>query len=255
MRHITLIIFSILLWTTSSLGQTQKDCFEIKHLDFFGVENLDTIKWPPSELDQLLKTDFVKDEKEKKRRTNFLIPFIVLQIKDYHPSCSNNSDTATFRKLKELYFKIRQQDVSAINIKPLSTQLEIIRQDFYTQVQNDSLLPFMGYTLDDGPFYGQLSKYIPDCTKSKSYKTDFGTLYITKHSEKLFLTVVNNERKHLWTRIMTGNSDRYLSEISFSEKDILKTSLGYQLRMFSEGESLNLYLKCNGDFRYYFHSW
>lgn len=237
------------------MGQTKKDCFEIKYLDFFGVENLDTIKWPPSELDQLLKTDFAKDVEEKKRKTNFLIPFIVLQIKDYHPSCSYNSDTTTFEKLKELYFKIRQQDVSAINIKPISTQLEIIRQDFYSQVQNDSLLPFMGYTLDDGPFYGQLSKYIPDYKKGKSYKTDFGTLYITKHAEKIFLTVVSNQNKHLWTRVITGNGDRYLSEISFSVRDILKTSLGYQLRMFSEGEALNLFLKSNGDFRYYFHSW
>jgi len=255
MRHITPILFSILLWTTSSVGQTQKSCFEIKYLDFFGVENLDTIKWPTSELDQLLKADFAKDENEKKRKTNFLIPFIVLQLKDYHPTCSINSDTATFRKLKELYFKIRQQDVSTINNKPISSQLEIIRQDFYSQVQNDSLLPFMGYTLDDGPFYGQLSKYIPDYKKSKSYKTDFGTLYITKHSKKIFLTVVNKQGKHLWTRVMTRNADRYLSEVSFSKKDILKTSVGYQLRMFSEGEALNLYLKENGDFRYYFHSW
>lgn len=237
------------------MGQTKKDCFEIKHLDFFGIENLDTIKWPTSEIDQLLKTDFAEDEKEKKRKTNFLIPFIVLQIKDYHPSCSKNLDTATFRKLKELYFKIRQQDISTINIKPISTQLDFIRQDFYSQVQNDSLLPFMVYTLDDGPFYGQISKHVPNYKKSKSYKTDFGTLYVTKQSEKIFLTVVDNQGKHLWTRVMKGNADRYLSELSFSDKDILKTSLGYQLRMTSDGEALNLYLKSNGDFRYYFHSW
>ena len=36
-----------------------------------------------------------------------------------------------------------------------------------------------------------------------------------------------------------------------SKNDILKTSLGYQLRMFSEGEELNLYLKSNGEFRFY----
>ena len=111
MRRVTIILFSIFFSTTSILGQSKKDCFEIKYLDYFGVENLDTIKWPSSELDQLLKTDFANDETEKNRKTNFLIPFIVLQLKDYHPSCSNNSDTATFRKLKELYFKIRQQDV------------------------------------------------------------------------------------------------------------------------------------------------
>lgn len=255
MRHITLILFSTFCLTTSIWGQTQKDCWEIKYLDFFGIENLDTIKWPAAEIDQLLMTDFAKFNTGENRKTNFLIPFIVLQLKEYHPSCSNNADTTTFRKLKELYFKIRQQDASTINSKPVSTQLEIIRQDFYSQVQNDSLLPFMGYTLDDGPFYGQLSSDIPDYQKSKSYKTDFGTLYITNNAEKTFLTVVNNQNNHLWTRVMISEAGRYLSEISFSENDIVKTSLGYQLRMFSEGEALNLFLKSNGDFRYYFHSW
>lgn len=254
MRH-TLILFGFLFWTITFFGQTKSDCFEVKYLDFFGIENLDTIKWPASELDQLLKTDFAKDEKEKKEKTNFLIPFIILQLKGYHPSCSQSIDTSTFRKLKELYSKIRQQDFSIYNSKPISTQLEIIRQDFYSQVQNDTLLPFMGYTLDDGPFYGQLSEYIPDYKKGQTYKTEFGTLYITKHSGKVFLTVLNNQGSHRWTRIMTGNNNHLLTEISFSEKDIFKTSLGYQLRMFSEGEALKLYLKSNGDFRYYFHSW
>ena len=236
-------------------GQSTTDCFEIKYLDFFGLENSATFKRPASELDQLLMTDFAGDEKEKNRKTNFLIPFIVFQLKDYYPACSNNDDTSTFRKLKQLYYKIRQQDISTLDNKPVSTQLDIIRQDFYWQVQNDSLLPFMSYTFDDGPFYGQLSEYIPDFKMDKSYKTEFGSLYITKYSGKVFITVLNNQEKHLWTRIMTGNADRFLTEISFSEKNILKTSLGYRLRMSSEGEALNLYLKNNGDFRYYFHSW
>lgn len=254
MRHI-LLLFSFLFWTSAIFGQTKSDCFEIKYLDFFGIDNLDTIKWPATELDQLLKTDFAKDEKENNRKTNFLIPFIILQLKDYYPSCSKSIDTSTFRKLTELYSKIRQQDFSIHNSKAISTQLEIIRKDFYSQVENDTLLPFMGYTLDDGPFYGQLPKYIPDYKKGQAYKTEFGTLYITKHSGKVFLTVLNNQGGHQWTRLITGNDNQLLTEISFSEKDVLKTSLGYQLRMFSEGEALKLYLKSNGDFRYYFHSW
>jgi hypothetical protein len=255
MKHIILIFFCTIYLTTSNLGQPGKDCFEIKYLDFFGIENLDTLKWPPSEIDPLLETDFAEDEGERKRKTNFLIPFIVLQLKDYHPSCSGNSDTATFRKLKEIYFKIRQQDVSAINGKPVATQLEIIREDYYRQVQNDSLLPYMEFTLDDGPFYGELTHNLPDYAQGKSFKMEFGTLFITNHSGKVFLTVVNNQNEHLWTRIMTGSGDRYLSQVGFSDNNIMKTSLGYQLRMYSEGEALHLYLKCNGEFRYYYHSW
>ena len=150
------LLFSLLFITVTSIGQTREDCFEIKHLDFFGLESLDTTKFPASELDQLLITDFAKDEKEKARKTNFLIPFIVIQLKNYYPTCSTNVDTSTFRKLKQLYFKIRQSDISLIEGRTISNQLEYIRQDFYNQVRNDSLLPFMKFTLDDGPFYGQL---------------------------------------------------------------------------------------------------
>jgi len=213
------------------------------------------MKFPASELDQLLITDLAKNKKEKDRKTNFLIPFIVMQLKDYYPTCSTNIDTSTFRKLKQLYFKIRQSDISIINDKSISNQLEFIRQDFYSQVQNDSLLPFMSYTLDDGPFYGQLSKYIPNYKKGIAYTTDFGKFFITKYSNKVFVTVINKQGKHLWTRIMTGNLNRQLTEINLSKENIKTTSLGYTIVMFSEGEALKLYLKSNGDFRYYFHSW
>lgn len=249
------LLLSFLLLTVTSFGQYKTNCFEIKYLDFFGLESLDTMKFPSSELDQLLITDLAKDKKEKDRKTNFLIPFIVMQLKDYHPTCSTNIDTSTFRKLKQLYFKIRQSDISIINDEPISNQLEYIRQDFYGQVQNDSMLPFMSYTLDDGPFYGQLSKYIPNYKKGTAYTTDFGKLFITKYSNKVFVTVINKQGKHLWTRIMTGNSNRQLTEINLSKENIKTTSLGYTIDMFSEGKALKLYLKSNGDFRYYFHSW
>jgi hypothetical protein len=255
MKPLSLIFLYIFCLSTTSFGQYNKDCFEIKYLDFFEIEDMESFKWPEDELNGLLETDFTEDEREKNLRTNFLIPYIVFQLKDFHPACSNNPDTSTFRKLRELYFKIRQEDVSAISSMPVSKQLEMIREDFYSQVQDDSLLPFMEFTLDDGPFYGQLTEYIPDYSKGRSYKMEFGTLYITRDSGKVHLTVFSNENSHVWTRVMTGSGERFLSEVSFSENGISKTSLGYRLLMFSEGEALNLNLKSNGGFRYYFHSW
>jgi hypothetical protein len=255
MRHRILILFTSFILTVSAFGQTVTNCFEIKYLDFFGLESMDTVKWSSSQLDPLLLIDFTKAIKENSTKTNFFIPFLILQLKDYFPPCSKQSDTTTYRKLTQLYSKIRQQDFSKLKIQPISAQLEFIRQDFYSQVLNDSLLPYMGYNIDDGPFYGQLSEYVPNYKEGQSYKTDFGTLFITKYSSKVFITVLNKQGKHLWTRVMTGTSNRLLTEVIFSEKDILKTSLGYQLRMFSEGEALNLFLKRSGEFRYYFHSW
>jgi hypothetical protein len=255
MKQYIILFLAVIFEVNFTFGQVKSDCFEVKYLDFFGFEASEKMQWPASELDQLLVFDFKEDEKEKNRKTNWLIPFIMVQLKEYHPNCSTQSDTTTFRKLKQLYFKIRQADLSVINNKSVSQQLEYIRQDFYSQVHTDSLLPYMGYTLDDGPFYGEVSTYIPDYNKGTSYKTDFGTLIITKDSGKIFITVLNLESRHLWTRIMTGNSNRPLSQISFSKENVFKDSLGYSIRMFSEGEALNLYLKSNGEFRYYFHSW
>lgn len=249
------LLFSLLFLTLTSFAQTKTNCFEIKHLDFFGLESMDTLKFPTSQLDQLLTTDLTKDKKGQIRKTSFLIPLIVLQLKGYYPTCSTKTDTSTFRKLKQLYCKIRQSDISLINNKPIAAQLEYIRQDFYHQVQNDSLLPFMIYTFDDGPFYGQLATTIPNYKEGTAHAAGFGTLFITKYPNKVFITVLNKQGKHLWTRMMTGNTNRELTEINLSKENIKKTSLGYTIRMFSEGELLTLYLTHDGDFRYYFHSW
>jgi len=243
------------LLTITAIGQSASNCFEIKYLDFFELDNTDTLKWPAKELDQLLTTDFANEGRSRDKKTNFFIPMIVSQLKGFYPACTTNSDTSTFRKLTQLYCKIRQQDFTSLSSKSIAMQLEDIREDFYVQVKNDSLLPYMSPTFDDGPFYGALSKYIPGYTKGQSYKTEFGTLFITRHAGKIFLTVLDKQDKHLWTRIMTGNNNSYLTDLSFTGKDVLKTSLGYQLNMSSAGEALSLYLKPGGDFRYYFHSW
>lgn len=254
MRRISLL-FLLFTLSFTSLGQSKTNCFEIKYLDFFGLETLDTMKFPPSDLDQLLINDLEQDEKETATKTNFLIPLIMMQLKEYYPACSVNIDTSTFRKLKELYFKIRQADILIIKDKTISSQLEYIRQDFYSQVENDSVLPYMSYTLDDGPFYGEIPKGIPNYRNGEAFTSDFGTLFITKFASKIFLTVINKQGEHLWTRLMTGSSNRQLSDIRLSKEDIKITSLGYTIFMSSEGETLTLYLKNNGDFKYYFHSW
>lgn len=254
MRQYSLQIVALLLWSSTSFGQTNTNCFEIKYLDFFGLESLDTLKFPASELDQLLITNFAEDKDEQARKTNFLIPLIVLQLKTHYPGCLSSSDTSTFRKLKQLYFKIRQSDLSIINDKPIANQLDYIRQDFYSQVENDSLLPFMTAVVSLGPLYGQQSKIIPNYKKGNAYIADFGTLFLTKNATKTFVTVVDKRGKHLWTRILTGSFNQNLTEISLSKEDIKKTSLGYTIRMLSEGDDLILYLKSNGDLRYYLHS-
>lgn len=253
MRQTTLFILTLFLLTFACKAQN-KDCFEVKYLDFFGVADFDTIKWPDSELNQLLKTDFTKNEKDEKFKTNFLIPMIVLQLKGFHPTCEKLPDTTQYNKLIQLYFNIRQQDKSVINGKTIPQQLEFIRQDYYDQVLNDTLFPLMNYTLDDGPLFGQLSKYIPKLDGGKFIETDFEKLTIIESNEKLFLVATNKNQEVLWSRIMAGTSDRILKDLYFGKNPFFKTSRAYIVSMGAEGERLTLYLNLDGNFMYYYHS-
>jgi hypothetical protein len=270
MKRYTLLLFSFFFFINASIGQPSKDCFEIKYLDFFGIEPTDTVMFKQSLLDSLLVMKesksklaldlekFLSESEKRKVRlmaTYSYIPSIISQLRQFYPTCTTNYDFSTFRKLKQLYFKFTQSDIEIIKDKGVAEQLGYIRQNFYDKVDNDSLLPYMSFTMDDGPLYGQLSKYIPNYKKGTSYQTDFGALYITHYSTKVFVTVINKEGKHLWTRSMTGNSNRPLSEIRLSKEDIKTTSLGYTIRMYADAEALNLYLRNDGRFRFYFHSW
>lgn len=254
MRQTTLYILTFFILPFGCMAQT-KDCFEVKYLDFFGITDFDTMKWPDSELDQLLKKDFAINEVAKVYKTNFLIPMILLQLKAFHPDCDKLPDTTQFRKLIQLYFQIRQQNKSVISGKSITQQLEYIRQDYYDQVLNDTLLPFMNFTLDDGPFFGQLSKHIPKLENGKFIETDFGKLTIVKSNEMFFLVATDKSQDVLWTRIMTVTSGRILNDLYFDKNPVEKTSRAYIIGMGAEGERLTLYLKLDGNFLYYYHSW
>ncbi len=253
---IKFLIFFICICSFAAAQPKKTDsCFQINFLDFFELDDMDDFIWPPDQLDGLLAMDFSDTEKGKNVKTNFLIPFIMLQLKQYHPQCKGKADTAAFEKLKQIYFKIREQDISILTGKTITGQLEIIRNDFYEQVLNDSLLPYMSFTLDDGPFYGKIPDKIPDYKKGKEYPTDFGKFFITNINDSVFITVENKGGKHLWTRLLTRNQERAMGHVGFNGNEIYKNSLGYKMRLYAEGEVLKLYLKPDGSFRCYFHSW
>ncbi len=250
--QIILIAFlAILVFINSSFAQKQKKpCFEVKHFDFFSLKDDEKVNWSNEELDKL------SEVQKYEGKTNFLVPFLVFQLKDFHSNCTKTIDKERYDRLLSLYFKIRQKDISQLKNKSIDEQLLFIREDFYSQLNDEKLLPFMRYTMDDGPLYGEIPKSIPKSTLLETIITDFGKLAITKSNNQIFLIATDKNNKLIWSRIMKGtNSDRFLRDIKFDKEPIEKTSLATIIHFYSEGERLNLYLKPNGDFMYYFHSW
>lgn len=253
MKELALYLTMLFLLTFGCTNE-KKECIEIKYLDFFSLEKTNELNWSESELNQLIKMDFATNKEDRINKTNFLIPQIMLQLKSYYPECENLSKNNQFSKLVQLYFKIRRQNKSLLMGKTISEQIEYIREDFYNQVLNDTLLPYMNYSTDDGPLYGQKSKGISKFENIKSIETDFGKLSIIKSQDKFYITAHDKHNRILWTRFMTGIDGNALNKISFSDKPIKKTSRAFIVNMTS-GEELTLYLNLSGKFMYYFYSW
>jgi len=252
-KYLFFIILLFLIFSSNSYAQKiDKDCFEIKYLDFFGLDEIDKINWSDSEINELLKTDY----SSKFDNTSFLIPILVRYLKDFHPNCNKSIDIERFNKLVALYFKIRLKDVSVIKNKLIEEKLNFIRDDFYNLAQDLKALPKMIYGWNDGPLYGETPKNVPKLSPLEIIATDFGELQIFESNSQIILVATNKENKTIWSRVMNGtNPDRYLKNLKFDKVSIQKTSLATIVNCYSEGERLNLYLKPNGKFMFYFHSW
>ena len=251
-RILTILFLAINL---TLFGQESKDCYEIKYLDFFGLDKMEIIKWPESELDGLLKMSFAKDRGQSEIKTNFIIPMIVYQLKQYHPNCNKDIDTNYFNKISEVYLKVREIDSTEFVKKSIDEKIDFLRDDFYSQVENLDYLPKMTATFDDGPFYGVDYQEKLELKPIKTHETEFGTLEVSKVDKKTILTSKNKNGTVIWQKSITGLSDRNLTELHFTENPMEYNSVATIAHMYSEGERFTLYLKSDGSFMYYFHSW
>lgn len=251
-RILTILFLTINL---TLFGQDSNDCYEIKYLDFFGLDQVETVKWSESELEKLLKIDFTKDRGKPEIKTNFIIPMIACQLKEYHPNCKEVVDTKYFNKIAELYLKIRKIDSTEFIKKSIIEKIDFLRTDFYFQVQNVEYLPKMTTTFDDGPFYGVNYKKKSELKLIASKETEFGTLVISTANNEVILTSKAKNGNIIWRKSITGLFSRKLTELHFTDKPIEYNSVATVAHMYSEGERLTLYLKNDGSFMYYYHSW
>lgn len=254
---IRILLIILLATSLNSFGQNSemKDCYEIKYLDFFGLDQMEVVKWPESEMKGLMKMDFKKDRGYSTIKTNFIIPSIIYQLKEYHPNCKTEIDTLYFNQISKLYLKIREIDSTEITKKSIAEKIDFMCADFYKQVENVDYLPKMTMTFDDGPFYGVEFEQESELKPIKTQETDFGLLSVSKVEDKTILTSKNHNGKVIWQKSITGLSDRNLSELHFTENPMEYNSVATVAHMYSEGERFTLYLKKDGSFMYYFHSW
>jgi hypothetical protein len=239
----------LIIFISANVYFAQKsDCFEIKHLDFFGLNQDSKINWSDQELDELNR---IKNE----GNSYWLIPPLVFQLRDFHPNCKNEFNQNRYEKLIKLYFKVRKNKAIDWDNKPIENQLKFIREDFYQQLYDEKIFPFMSFTMDDGPLYGKIPKTIPNIKQGKSIKTSFGKITIVETKSKVYLIATNENNKVIWSRIMTGVvPKRYLQNLNFHKNPLEEMPFATIVHLHTS-ERLTLYLKPDGKFICYFHSW
>ncbi|MBS1796197.1 MAG: hypothetical protein JSS81_20255 [Acidobacteria bacterium] len=222
-----------------------KECFEVKYLDFFGLDRMEDFSWSNAELDKLLAAE---------NKALFLIPAAVRLLQKMHPACGKPLDPENFDRVVRFYFKLRDADAIVLAGKTPAQKIEWIRDDFYRLVRNDKILPALIYTTDDGPLAGETPRAVPPAKLIKQIPADFGRLEIAAFDEKILLSAFDRQNRPLWQRVMKGATpERYLRSLEF--KTLEKRSLGFVGNFFAGGERLTLYLKPDGRFLFYYHSW
>lgn len=247
----TVLILSLSVLVKGQQTPT-RDCFEIRYLDIFGLDKVE-VSWPDSEIDGLLLK--VQDKSVNERR--FLIPIIVKQLAEYHSCIKKRSDLERFRKLTQLYLQIRPGvDDKLRSFSFTDQQLELIRRDFYEQVNDDELLHQLIYTMDDGPLQGELAKSIPRSGKPIILPTKFGELRVLQSKGRIYVAGFDKKDKLLWARILRGTvPERYLKTFDPQKIDLREFEAAGRLSFFADGERVNIYFRPNGRFLYYTHSW
>src|SRR5262245_25835619 len=100
-----LLVFHVLAGFVAAQN-AETSCFEVKYLDFFGLDDRTNFHWTIEQIDKLIAADYSQNTKN----TSFLIPFIVFQLKNLHPKCVESIDENRLNRLVKLYFKIRHEN-------------------------------------------------------------------------------------------------------------------------------------------------
>ena len=235
--------------SVSASAQT-RDCFEIRGLEFFVAKELQNTKWSENELEALLTTG------KREIDSSWMVPVILMQLRAYYPNCHSLTPDTRLGLLLRLHASIRP-DLRLTNL-PTEKKIEAIREDFYTQVNNDKLIRTLIYTMDDGPLYGRVASFrqrkgdAPTLAQSFA----FGKVRVDNLRNKVQVTGIDLNGKVLWSRILKGlNPERFLRKASDHGTQVVVSEFIISYRFYVDGERLTIYMRPDGRFLYYNHSW
>lgn len=247
---------SLVLFVLFAAGQvhaqsTVPACPTLKHSDLFGLEGLE-VDWPIEQIRELRELTVKRPENP----TLFVAPAIVKGLYAYHSACSKRSDFVRFKELIELYAEIFGRDPKDFAADTPDAQIDLAERHLDRLANDDQALPKLIYTMDDGPLYGTVAERFPKSPKLTDVPAKFGPLKISEYDSKIYVGAFTKTGKVLWVRTLVGAEPgrglRSFDANTVSLKDFEAVSI---LTLFANGERLRLFVRPDGKFAFYVHSW
>ncbi|MFT4601474.1 MAG: hypothetical protein ACI857_001654 [Arenicella sp.] len=254
--------FLILGFTSCNSENTNSDncnIQEIKYLSTYIDSRMYDVAGGNAEIDLKTAQEMCNMDREMLKEARHLIPMLLQDVGMYFSdSILETHEKLLISEFSKIFSKIWKDETLVIESD--ATELEycektdLIIDKYHEFSENDSEFYKMIYTLDDGPFFGidTDSMY----SKIEEIALDEKTLILRGNGTENTLEVTNQSDELIWRKIIARSSDYIIHTLEFADKPIrVNNKLGYKIALYGDGELVQLYLKKNGSFRLFFHSW
>ena len=247
------LVAVFVLWLASS-AFPQNGCVALPDVSFFVDEASSKVLWSDEEMEGVIAAQRAAAESE---RAQFFIPPIIAWLSAYKPGCGPADADRRFERLLTLYFAIRGQETSLDSSSSAVEKLRLVKDDFGRQLNDDQLFRKLIYTTDDGPLSGkQVSPRGIKAVAKEVRPTPFGSLTFANLRNGVAMMASGKNGKPIWARVLTGTVPaRNLKKADLQTMTVEHVSFVVVARLSVDGERLTLYVRPDGRFMYYMHSW
>ena len=189
----------------------------------------------------------------------FFVPMVINGIREIY--LDNDVDESELSFLVEFSGMLSVLwDDSSILISIEDSGAEVCKNvnsivDYYHKSsEDDDEFYKMIFTLDDGPFYGEDVEY--ELEKIDEVMIDTYKLILRSNGVLNTLELLTEKGQVKWRKLIERSADYRIETVKFIDNPVMvSNNLGYKIGMYGDGELLHFYLRKNGDFRLFFHSW
>jgi len=232
---------------------------EIKYLTTYSDSRMWEFAGGESIIDSTSLKDIASITDEQLKGMHFFTPILIKKIKIYNSdSVLDETENEIIIELSRFFKRIWKNEI--YEIKEHDSKVEVCKKinliiDKYHQLsEDDSEFYKMIYTLDDGPFFGIDTE--SELDKIKEISIGENRLILRGNGAENTLEILNKSSELLWRKIIAQSESYKIERLDFAGHPVrVDNELGYKVALIGNGELIHLYLRKNGSFRLFFHSW